>query len=48
MEYKPAEHTMVDFAGKKYHYVDEHTGERILKPYLHVRILWINIMMYPY
>lgn len=29
LEYKPAEQTMVDFAGKKYHYVDEQTGERI-------------------
>ena len=29
LEYKPAEQTMVDFAGKKYHYLDEQTGERI-------------------
>jgi transposase len=29
LEYKPAEQTMVDFAGKKYHYIDEQTGERI-------------------
>lgn len=29
LEYKPAEQIMVDFAGKKYHYVDEQTGERI-------------------
>jgi transposase len=29
LEYKPAEQIMVDFAGKKYHYVDLHTGEWI-------------------
>lgn len=29
LEYKPAEQIMVDFAGKKYHYVDLQTGERI-------------------
>lgn len=29
LEYKPAEQIMVDFAGKKYHYVDQSTGERI-------------------
>lgn len=29
LEYKPAEQIMVDFAGKKYHYVDQQTGERI-------------------
>jgi transposase len=28
LEYKPAEQIMVDYAGKKYHYVDELTGER--------------------
>ena len=27
LEYKPGEQTMVDFAGKKYHWVDEQTGE---------------------
>lgn len=29
LEYKPAEQIMVDFAGTKYHWVDEQTGERI-------------------
>lgn len=29
LEYKPGEQIMVDFAGKKYHYVDMQTGERI-------------------
>lgn len=29
LEYKPAEQIMVDFAGKKYHYVDIQTGEQI-------------------
>ncbi len=28
LEYKPAEQIMVDFAGTKYYWVDEHTGER--------------------
>lgn len=28
LEYKPGEQTMIDFAGKKYHWVDEQTGER--------------------
>src|ERR1700743_2191991 len=29
LEYHPGEQTMVDFAGKKYWYVDKETGERI-------------------
>lgn len=29
MEYKPGDMIMIDFAGKKQHYVDEDTGERI-------------------
>ena len=29
LEYRPAEQIMVDFAGKRYHYVDQQTGERI-------------------
>jgi transposase len=29
LEYKPAEQIMVDFAGKKYYYVDKQTGEQI-------------------
>jgi transposase len=29
LEYQPAEQIMVDFAGKKYHYIDDQTGERI-------------------
>lgn len=29
LEYKPGEQTMIDFAGKKFHWVDEQTGERI-------------------
>jgi transposase len=29
LEYTPGEQIMVDFAGKKYHYTDEQTGERI-------------------
>jgi len=29
LEYKPAEQTMIDFAGTKYHYVNEQTGERV-------------------
>jgi transposase len=29
LEYTPAEQIMVDFAGKKYHYVDLQTGERM-------------------
>ena len=29
LEYKPGDMIMVDFAGKKQHYVDVHTGERI-------------------
>jgi len=29
LEYKPGDMIMVDFAGKKQHYVDEQTGERI-------------------
>jgi transposase len=29
LEYKPGEQTMIDFAGKKYHWVNEQTGERI-------------------
>jgi transposase len=29
LEYKPGEQTMVDFAGKKYHWVDERTGESV-------------------
>ena len=29
LEYKAGEQTMIDFAGKKYHWVDEQTGERV-------------------
>jgi transposase len=29
LEYKPADQIMVDFTGKKYYWVDEHTGERM-------------------
>lgn len=29
LDYKAAEQTMIDFAGKKYHYLDEETGELV-------------------
>lgn len=29
LEYKPGEQTMIDYAGKKAHYVDQHTGELV-------------------